>query len=287
MQSSLVALSLGSAFCFALALVLTQFGLRSTAPLAGASTSVPTTALLFLLISPLTIDWTSWTPNSVALFALVGLLFPAAVTFLTFASNRHLGPNLTGALGNLTPLFAVGIAILLLGELPRPGQIAGCLAVCIGVLWLALERSTTHSSATIWLMLMPLGAALLRGIVQPVVKKGLLEWPNAFAAATIGYAVSAMIILAVRRGLAPKVGMQLSEGRLWFVVVGLCNGLAVLALYSALSRGPVTIVAPLVATYPLATLLLNRLIHADRSLSLASAAGVIITVAGIAALLVF
>jgi drug/metabolite transporter (DMT)-like permease len=47
------------------------------------------------------------------------------------------------------------------------------------------------------------------------------------------------------------------RGALWFAAVGLCNGLSVLSLYAALGRGPVALVAPLVASYPLVTLLLS------------------------------
>jgi drug/metabolite transporter (DMT)-like permease len=43
-----------------------------------------------------------------------------------------------------------------------------------------------------------------------------------------------------------------------FAAVGLCNGLSVLAMYAALEYGPVTVVSPLIAGYPLVTLLLSR-----------------------------
>ena len=52
MDTVLIFTALASAVCFALALVLTQFGLRTMAPLTGAAIAVPTTALLFLVISP-------------------------------------------------------------------------------------------------------------------------------------------------------------------------------------------------------------------------------------------
>jgi drug/metabolite transporter (DMT)-like permease len=40
--------------------------------------------------------------------------------------------------------------------------------------------------------------------------------------------------------------------------VGLCRGLSVLAMYTAFEYGPVTVVSPLIAGYPLVTLLLSR-----------------------------
>jgi drug/metabolite transporter (DMT)-like permease len=40
--------------------------------------------------------------------------------------------------------------------------------------------------------------------------------------------------------------------------VGLCRGLSVLAMYTAFEYGPVTVVSPVIAGYPLVTLLLSR-----------------------------
>ena len=70
----------------------------------------------FILLSPIllhgeTIEW-----HAVPIFVAVGLVFPAVLTMLTFASNRALGPVVTGALGNLSPLFSVAVAVLVLHE---------------------------------------------------------------------------------------------------------------------------------------------------------------------------
>ena len=61
--------------------------------------------------------------------------------------------------------------------------------------------------------------------------------------------------LARTDGAIPEIEYR---GALWFAAVGLCNGLSVLAMYAALEYGPVTIVSPLIAGYPLVTLLLSR-----------------------------
>ena len=286
MDPILLTIAFGSAFCFALALVLTQFGLRSVSPMAGARTSVPVTAAIFLVLSPLTVSYGQWNPGSLALFAAAGLFFPVAVTLLTFAANRLIGPNLTGTLGNLTPLFAVGIAALLLGEVPGTGQMAGIAVICAGIVLLFARRRPMQGAIPAWALLLPLAAALIRGLVQPVVKLGLEDWSDPFAAVTIGYLVSAGVILVL--GLARNSGdnfFPAAPGRLWFIAVGVTNGLAVLTLYAALARGPVTLVAPLVACYPLFTLLLNRILLGDRNMSIQLAGGVFTMVAGVVLLL--
>lgn len=288
MDLTLVALALAAAGCFALALVLTQFGLRTLPPLTGACVSVPATMLMFLGMAPLTIDLADWRTTSAATFAIAGAVFPAAVTLLTFTANRAIGPSLTGALGNLTPLFAVAIAVLWLGELPRAGQLAAIAAICAGLFVLLGGSRPPGALPDVSLLALglPLLAALIRGLVQPLVKLGLTTWPNPFAAVTIGYVVSALVVLGfgLLRGAVPRPGIE-RTGTIWFASVGLANGLAVLCLYGALARGPVTVVAPLVATYPLFTLVLNRVLRGDRTADRRTILDVVVTVAGIALLL--
>lgn len=281
MSSQLVILALSAATFFALALVLTQFGLRRLSPLDGASISIPTTAAAFVATSPFLADFGGWRLEGAVPFALAGLFFPVAVTLLTFASNRSLGPTLTGALGNLTPLFAVAGAIAMIGDAPSTPQIAGIAAIFVGAIVLYLGRPLhAHASSNI-AFLLPIAAALLRGLAQPLVKLGLAAWPNPFAASTIGYVVSATIVVAIRTAARRTTGRRDFRGILWFAAVGLCNGAAVWATYAALARGPVTLVAPLVATYPLATLLLERAVMRDAPIRPAAIGGVIAVIGGV------
>lgn len=287
MPGAAVTLALVAAGFFGLALVLTPFGLRHLRPLPAAAVSVTTTAMAFALASPLLVDWRSGSWPATLVFAGVGMLFPATVTMLTFAANQRLGPHVTGALGNLAPLFAVLLAVLLLGEVPGLGAAAGILVVVAGATVLALGPAGGASLPMQVALLLPLAAALVRGLVQPAVKIGFATWPNPYAAATIGYLVSAVVVVAfarLRGGLpSPRADRT---GMLWFAAVGLCNGAAVLTMYGALARGPVALVAPLVATYPLATLALGAVFLRGVRIGPRIVLGVVVTVAGVALLLV-
>lgn len=282
---SVTALALGSAGFFGFALVLTEIGLRTVKPLAGACISVPTTALLWIVLAPWTLDLDGWHGQSALLFALAGCLFPAAVTLLTFEANRRVGANVTGALGNLTPAIALLGAVLLLGEAPRAGQLAGLAVILAGVLLIAGTPRLAGTAAA-WGLALPLVAALIRGLVQPVVKLGFEAWPSPFAAALIGYIMSATVILSAGtlsqgRALRPFA----YQGWKLFPAIGLCNGLALLLMYTALSRGQVALVAPLVACYPIATLVFARLLLGPNGLGVRGVAGILLTVTGVGVLL--
>ena len=136
------------------------------------------------------------------------------------------------------------------------------------------------------MLTLPIAAAIVRGAAPPAVKLGLAEWNDPFAAVLISYTVSAavLILAALVRagGRLPPVG---ARGTAWFVAVGFCNGLAVLLIYAALARGPVTLVAPLFAAYPLVTLVLSRLLLRHEPFGLRLALGVAATVAGVVLLI--
>jgi drug/metabolite transporter (DMT)-like permease len=102
---SSLALALGSASLFGQGLVVTQFGLRDMTPALGVTFSMPMAALVFWSSAPFFADFSGWDGDAVLLFAVVGIFFPGMITLLTFEANRRMGPYVTGAIGNLAPLF--------------------------------------------------------------------------------------------------------------------------------------------------------------------------------------
>jgi drug/metabolite transporter (DMT)-like permease len=281
-----IVLAFASAFCFGAALVLTQIGLRHVPPLSGAAISIPSSTALFICVAPFTLADATVVWAAVPIFAAIGLMFPGSVTLLTFAANRALGPVMTGTLGNLAPLFAVALAFVLLGEPLRAVQIGGLLAIVAGVAILTATRGADTSRWRSWYLLLPLAAAALRGITQATVKLGLEIWPSPFAAALIGFMVSTIVVLtAARLGTGRFVADAPVRGLLWFVAVGLCNGLGALSMYAALAHGSVALVSPLVATYPLVTVAGTMFLLGRTDGGLRLACAVALTVAGVVLLL--
>jgi drug/metabolite transporter (DMT)-like permease len=287
MTSAAIILALGSAFCFGVALLLTQFGLRGLSPLSGAAIGIPVSTLLLICAAPVALadGHVSWA--AVPIFAAVGLVFPGVVTLLTFEANRLLGPVITGTLGNLTPLFAVALAVIMLGEPLGLAALSGLLVIVAGIV---IMNSSGHAETArwrSWYLLLPLIGAAIRGFVQPAVKLGLEIWPNPVGAALTGYVISSVIVIAATRWRSGSFAASApTSSRLWFAGVGLCNGLAVLLMYAALANGPVTLVSPLVAIYPLMTVAGSFFLFGRMDGGPWLALGVILTVSGVVLLIV-
>jgi drug/metabolite transporter (DMT)-like permease len=281
-----ILLALYATFGFGAAFVLTQFALRWMPPRLGAALSIPTSTLSFWCAAPFLIEPAEVDAKAAALFAGVGLLFPGAVALSNFESNRLVGPNIAGAVGGLAPVFAVLLALFLLGEQPRILQLFGIAAIVAGVA-LMYRGQWAFTARGAWLVVLPLGAAAIRGFVQPVIKLGLERWHNPIAAVVIGYTVSSTVLI-----LAALFSRQTREqgfnrrGALWFAAIGLCNGSAVLSMYAALGSAPVTLVSPLIATYPLVTVLLSSLLLKRVPIDAPLVAAITATVGGVILLLI-
>lgn len=283
------AYALLAAFLFGAALVTTQFGLRHMDGLAGAKVSISAATALFWLLLPL-YGLDGWHTPAAGIFLALGLFFPVAVTLLAYEANRRMGPTIAGAIGSTAPLFAVLGAVLFLGEQLTITQGTATLAIVAGsvvLVWRGGAR-TRGTAWTSWPSYLPWLAAALRALAQVIAKAGLLLWPNPYAAALLGYTVSAaaiwMVALFSRRAESRVYNRR---GVFWFVLTGQFNCWAVIALYTALDGGAVNIVSPIAASYPLFTLVLNSVILREERLSARLILGVALMVSGVAVLLVF
>jgi drug/metabolite transporter (DMT)-like permease len=122
----------------------------------------------------------------------------------------------------------------------------------------------------------------IRGFTHPITKVGLALWPSPFAATLIGYTMSGLVVAGVARARPGGWPAKYPRAALiWFACVGTCNVLGVLALYAALAHGPVILVSPLVATYPLVTLAFTAIFFRSARINAPLVAGVALTVVGV------
>lgn len=281
-----ILLAFTSAILLGTGVVTTQFGLRYVEPLSGASISIPSFTLLFLLVSPLILRGEPVVWRGLPIFAGIGLFFPAMLTLLTFASNRALGPVITSTLGNLAPLLAVMLALVLLHEPLQHLQLIGLVVAVIGAVVITLTRPDDLGHWRSWALLLPLGSALVRGLAPPLVKLGLQIWPSPLWACLIGYVSSSIVVLIVQRLRKGRFIAEASwPGRFWFAVTGISNGLSALTLFAAVRNGPITLVAPLLAIYPLVTVVLTAVTLRHVQITPRIVIGTALTVAGVALVL--
>src|SRR3954470_19300745 len=153
-MASAVLFAFASASLLGAGVVTAQFGLRTVEPLSGASISVPSFTLLFLLASPLILAGEPVVWRAFPIFAAIGLVFPALLTLLTFASNRALGPVVTSTLGNLALLFSVALAVILLNEPLHALQCAGLVTAVAGAVIITITRPRDLGDWLTWVLLL-------------------------------------------------------------------------------------------------------------------------------------
>ncbi len=275
-------LSIAGALCFGIGMITARCGLRYQDARSGAAVSIPSATVLFIVAAPLMIDWSAYSFIALLVFAAVGLFYPALVTLLTFRSNEELGPTITSAISGTAPLFAMLAAALLLDEHMPPQIVLCALGVAFGVALLSWQPGAVRRSFAGRALFWPVAGAIVRGLAQAGAKAGLLLWGNPFAASLIGYLVSSTAVIGadrLRHGPRSKLSRS---GLQWFVITGLINGSAMVLMYSALTLAPVSTVAPVIAAYPLVTVIVSTLFLRNEPINARMVSGAVITVCAIA-----
>ncbi len=284
-MSAAALLALAAALCFAIAQILMQYGLRTVPSWRSPLYSIGGSAILAWLFALIFVDFGQLDLEAAAIFAGVGLIFPVLVSILSVRSNEKLGPAVAAAVGNVSPLFAVLGAVIFLGERPGLGQLTGLAMVIGGVALLALRGGAGGRRWPLWVLALPLSAALVRGAIQPAIKTALALWHEPMAAAAIGYTLSTVVILLLVGRRAWRVGPADRRGVIWFTLVGVFNGAATFLLYAALGLGSITLVAPLVALFPLIAVGLSLIFLRGERLPIVGLLGIMTCAAGVIVLL--
>jgi len=180
-------------------------------------------------------------------FVLVGSFVPGLSQLLVVRSIEAAGASRAGILFGMAPLFSAFIAIVAFGEPFRWPLVAGTLLVVAGGASLAWERERPVDYRVY-------GAALalavaagfgLRDNVARNVAEGIAADPLAQAAAVM---LGASIVLAANLVRQRSVGTRVRPAFTPFALSGVVTAAAQATLFEALDRGRVTVVAPLVGT---------------------------------------
>lgn len=251
-----VALALLGALLLGLSGVSARYGFQTSDLLEGtfytylASTAIAVPALL------LTVWPAAATPRAVGLFLLDGLLGLSAV-FLIYIGIRSVGPSVSYALKSTSPLWAIALAIVLLGERePWPVYLGGMLAVA-GVTALSVDTRQKRVAFD-RRVLAPMASAGFFGSSY-IVRRAALPEVNG---PIVGLVIALLVALGVL-ALAMAVSRRRpawNAGTRFFVLCGLLQAGGLLSGYTALRHGNVAVVAPLLTSSPLFVLALSPLL---------------------------
>ena len=258
--------ALTAAVIFSLLIHLQRIYAAGTDGLKGATISVVSTAIFFWAISPLTVEPVWWQNNVIWIFAACGLMFPAMGQLMQILAIQRVGPNVTASVGAFMPIFAITPALFFLGERLGAQGVVGLTILIAGLLIAAYPgRGRARDQSLDWpliFLIFPLGAAMARGITQPLSKFGYTILPEpSFATMIMATVSSGVLILMMLFRREPRSFAVTWSARhtVFFAVNGILNGIGILCLQQSLNIGDVSRTAPLVAMSPLITWIMSAL----------------------------
>ncbi|MBI4329826.1 MAG: EamA family transporter [Chloroflexi bacterium] len=213
-----------------------------------------------------------------------------------YTSLRLIGANRTQPLMATNVLFAVGFAMVFLGESVGPVQAFGVMAVFLGVVLVGTSSAAPMAGAKtdrrtlLKGMAAGLGSGICYGISPLFVRVGVREIGSPFAGGLVSYLAAGLVVLVfLMREEHRRWLLKLPRPAAWPMVIGGATVAAAQILrYAALSFSPVNVVTPLTSTnnifVPFLSWLLNRKMEAFSVKVLAGTAAVVF---GVSLILLF
>jgi transporter family protein len=189
-------------------------------------------------------------------FFLTGLFAPGISQILYTRSIAVSGPARTAIAVGISPVLSAAIAVTVLGEPLHVALVLGTLFVVGGGTLLVSERGGPAAMFSLGIGL-SLSAALLFSIRDNLVRWAARGSDVPGLLAGTASLVSATLVILFVVASRPNARERVRHAARPFVPSGLVYGVSYACLYSALDRGRVTIVAPLVATESLFAVLIS------------------------------
>lgn len=178
----------------------------------------------------------------------------ALAAIANFESFKRVGVTFTSSLLATAPLFATGLAIIVLNEKINMPIVIGTILVVLGVVFLSWFRPKKHVRFPD--LVFALVGAVFIGIATVVTKLGLnisnLPYSAVAISTTAGVAtLFAIISISNKWGTISKNFHDAT----FFIASGIFIGIAFIIFFTALSIGDVSVVFPLNRTQPLFAML--------------------------------
>jgi len=193
-------------------------------------------------------------PETLAVFALAGVLGTSFAWLLWFRGIDRIGASVSNIVFYTQPLFAAILAALVLDEELTVTIGAGVVFIVGGVVLLSSSSGDDVDSWSAAALLFPLGAAVFAAVGNVLNRYGFRSstiGPVEAAAINLTSALPVLLGYALVSDRRSLVRFRRSDSH--FVASGIANAVGVLLLFAALSRGPVVVVSPIVGSSPLFT----------------------------------
>ena len=252
-----------TAISYASALVSARRGLEYSTPTTVTLVSILMQNLLLWSAVFLTGGVHAVPFEGVLLFSLVGIT-QLAVRLLAYTGVEKIGASRSAALQSVSPLISAVLAIIMLHETTAMLIIVGTVLVVIGIILVSWKPEKEHPDFRRWHLLLPIGAACLTGMNHPI-RRYVLAMANEplFFSALMGtVSLAGFLIYFI---VSPR-SQQLVWNRralIPFLGTGLFETFSILCIITALSIGPVVVIAPIAASYPVWSLIEARIFLRD------------------------
>lgn len=269
-----------AAACFGGQVVVTMRSFAHVDPQTSSMISIGTCVLVYWLLSPFLLKTAYLTNPGTWIFFMNGLIHPLFSIYLAFEATKRMGPTVAATISATAPLFATAGAVLALGEQVTVMLLLGTVGTVAGVMVLSWNRQG-HRHWPLWMLIFPMGAAVIRGANHILGKVGLEMLPSPYYAGLVSFTLSffgSVLIYYLRMGRLP-LALPL-KGLMWSTPAGVLIAMGILSMYSALNYGRVVVVSPIIAAFPLFTLGISLLFRQER-FRLRVLLGVVLVIGGI------
>ncbi len=254
-----VLFSISSAVLFAVFSVMARRNMRRASAFTGSlvtlSVGVSALAAASAFLSP----WSTLTPQVAVWFLVAGALAPGVAQALMFLSISYIGVGRAMPLITVTPFLSTLVAMTWLGERPGLVVVGATLLVVAGCVLIALKKEGERPWRRIFI-LMPIAHAVSFAFAASMRKYALTLLPEPLLGATLAYAISIPVLFLFYPFLPADERLSFERAGLWgFVAAGSVLTVSFLCHFMAYRYGEVSIVAPIVYTAPLFSLLLARI----------------------------
>ena len=196
----------------------------------------------------------------ILLFVCAGVVAAAMGQLSYYRGIDRMGASVCATITDSRPLFAVLLAVVWLGENMTVSGMIGVISIVMGVVFITRSKSGNISGWKRSDIVFPLFAAVAFAAGNVIRKFGFMEDAAITAIQALAINDLAALVVVGVYGVVIGKGRELAAGNREsyrnFGLSGVCVFLAMLTLYEALIRGPVSVADPILGTGPLFTVII-------------------------------